>query len=90
MTYPFPGMNSWLEDARLFSVRQPIPLIPIPLQAREEEPLIDLGAILRSIYERVRYDLVIDYGKPPVPALDKADMAWAQEQLPHLDTSGSD
>lgn len=64
-----------------FSVRHPIPLLPIPLQPGEEEPLIDLGAILRSIYERVRYDLVIDYSKAPIPALNKADIDWAQEQI---------
>lgn len=64
-----------------FGVRQAIPLIPIPLQPQEEEPIVDLGALLRGIYERVRYDLVIDYTKPPVPVLDKADAAWAQEQI---------
>jgi hypothetical protein len=64
-----------------FSVRQPIPPLPIPLQPGEEEPLIDLGAILRSIYERVRYDLVIDYSRPPIPALEQVDHAWAQEQI---------
>ncbi len=64
-----------------FGVRQAIPLIPIPLQPGEEEPLIDLGAILRTLYERVHYDLVIDYSKPPVPALDKVDASWVQELL---------
>jgi hypothetical protein len=64
-----------------FGVRQTIPLLPIPLQPGEEEPLIDLGAILRGIYERVRYDLVIDYRQPPIPPLDNQDLAWAQEQV---------
>lgn len=64
-----------------FGVRQPIPLIPIPLQPGEPEPMVDLGALLRSIYQRVRYDLVIDYSQPPVPTLDKTDQAWAQEQI---------
>lgn len=64
-----------------FSVREAIPLIPIPLQPDEEELIIDLGSILRNVYERVRYDLVIDYNKLPTPALDKTDIAWVQEQI---------
>jgi Protein of unknown function (DUF4058) len=63
-----------------FGVRQAIPQIPIPLQPGEQEPLVDLGALLRRVYERVRYDLVIDYRQPPTPALDKTGLTWAQEQ----------
>ena len=64
-----------------FSVRQPIPLLPIPLQPNESELLVDPGAILWSIYEPVRYDLVIDYNKAAGPGLDKVDAHWAREQV---------
>lgn len=70
--------KAWLSS---FKMRQPIPLIPIPLQPGDDEPIIDLGALLRSIYERVRYDLVIDYSKRPTPALDAAALSWAQERV---------
>ena len=70
--------KAWLSS---FEMRQPIPLIPIPLQPGDKEPNIDLGALLHSIYERVRYDLVIDYTTRPTPALDAADLSWAQERV---------
>ena len=64
-----------------FSVRQPIPRFPQPLLPDDQEPLVDLGALLQSVYDRARYKLVIDYQKPPEPPLKEADAAWAAECL---------
>jgi hypothetical protein len=38
-----------------FNVRAPIPVFPLPLLPDDEEPPVDLGAILRAVYERARY-----------------------------------
>ena len=53
-----------------FDVRDPIPAIPIPLRRGEEEPLLDLNALLHTLYEQAVYNLRIDYAKPPQPPLD--------------------
>ncbi len=70
-------------QARLypFSVRQAIPTFPLPLLPDDQEPAVDLGALLQDLYDRARYDLVTDYAKPPEPPLNEADAAWAAERL---------
>jgi len=37
--------------------------------------------LLHDVYDRARYDLVIDYTKPPVPPLHDDDRAWARQLL---------
>ncbi len=64
-----------------FSVRQSIPSFPLPLLPDDEEPTVDLGALLQNVYDRARYRLVIDYSKPPEPRLRPEDMEWAQAYL---------
>jgi hypothetical protein len=59
------------------SVRQPLPTIPIPLLAPDPPVPLDMGQALRTAYERARYDLRVDYSRPPVPPLSPADTAWA-------------
>ena len=64
-----------------FSVRHPIPIFPLPLLPDDQEPLVDLGALLQTVYDRARYRLVIDYNQPPEPHLSQADTAWTQSCL---------
>ncbi len=64
-----------------FNLRQPIPLFPLPLLPGDQEPMVDLGAILHVLYERARFDLRLDYTLPPVPPLSEEDAAWARELL---------
>ena len=52
--------------------------IPIPLLPGDDEPLLDLGTILHALYDRARFDLRLDYRKPPVPPLGEEDAAWAR------------
>jgi hypothetical protein len=49
------------------SVRQPLPTIPIPLLPPDPSVPLDLGQALRTAYERARYDLRVDYRRPPLP-----------------------
>jgi hypothetical protein len=58
------------------NVRQPLPTIPIPLLPPDPPVPLDLGQALRMAYERARYDLRVDYRKPPAPPLSAADTAW--------------
>lgn len=70
-------------QARLypFSVREPIPLFPLPLLPDAEEPPVALSKLLAEVYERAGYDLVIHYDQPPDLPLTEADAAWAAELL---------
>lgn len=52
-----------------WTVPQPIPAFPLPLLPDDGEPVVDLGAILAALYDRARYDISLDYTKPPVPPL---------------------
>ncbi len=68
-------------DLYVFSVRDPIPVFPLPLQQDEDEPLIDLNPILHQLYDLAGYDLRIDYRRDPDPPLTNADAAWADALL---------
>ena len=61
-----------------FGMRQPIPVIPIPLLPKDPEPAIDLNAVLHALYDRARFDLSLDYTKPTVPPLFDDDAAWSR------------
>ena len=63
------------------SVRQPLPTIPIPLLDPDPPVPLALGQALQTAYERARYDLRVDYRKPPVPSLTPQDAAWAETLL---------
>lgn len=67
-----------------FMLREPIPTFPLPLLPDDQEPLIDLNALVRNLYNRARYDLVLDYAKPPDPPLRDADAAWANALLQNV------
>jgi hypothetical protein len=47
-----------------FNVSQPIPPIPIPLEANDHEPSLDLQAILYEIYEQASFDLTLGANDP--------------------------
>ncbi|MBF2065883.1 MAG: DUF4058 family protein [Calothrix sp. C42_A2020_038] len=68
-------------DLYTFTVRDVVPAFPVPLKQGDIEPIVDLQQLLRDIYERARFDLVIDYSQPPKPPLSKEDAAWAWEIL---------
>jgi len=67
-----PRSNVWP-----ISVRQPLPTIPIPLLPPDPPAPLELGQALRIAYKRARYDLRVDYHRPPTPPLSPADAAWA-------------
>jgi hypothetical protein len=64
-----------------FSVRDPIPVFPLPLQPGDAEPPVRLGEVLKAAYDKCSYDYRLDYTQPPEPPLSEADMLWAKEIL---------
>lgn len=60
-----------------WTVRNPLPAIPIPLLKPDKDLVIDLEPVFSTAYERGRYARSIDYkAKLSVP-LDEGSMAWA-------------
>lgn len=63
------------------NVRQPLPVIGVPLRGKDADVPLDLGAVLRAAYDNAAYDISIDYRRDPVPPLSREDAAWAAKLL---------
>jgi hypothetical protein len=63
------------------SVRQPLPIVGIPLRGKDPDVPLDLGAVLNAAYDHGAYDLSVDYRREPDPPLSADDAAWADELL---------
>jgi len=63
------------------SLRDRLPLVPIPLLPPDADVSLDLQASFQNVYDFGGYDFVLDYTKaPPVP-LKGAQAAWVAERL---------
>lgn len=70
--YERPACDVWP-----IGLRQPLPILPVPLLRPDPAVPLDVGQGLRTAYERARYDLRIDYtAPPPPPPLSPDDAAW--------------
>lgn len=63
------------------SVRQPLPVIEIPLRGKEPGAPLDLAGVLTTIYDQAAYDMTVDYRKEPEPPLAGDDAKWARDLL---------
>ena len=72
-----PGVQVWpiaLDDT--------LPIIPVPLLEPDPDVLLDLGAVVASVYERGGYDARINYREEvPPPSLSEEEAAWVKELL---------
>ena len=68
-------------DLYLFNLPDAIPGFPLPLRAGDVEPIVDLQALLNTVYDRAAYDITLDYTAQLVPVLSEADAAWADSLL---------
>ncbi|MFN8443445.1 MAG: DUF4058 family protein [Caldilineaceae bacterium] len=64
-----------------FNLAAPIPCFPLPLQAGDDEPIVDLNQLLQQIYREASYHLRLDYTKLPVPPLQEEEQKWAEQIL---------
>jgi hypothetical protein len=62
-------------------LRQPLPIIGIPLRTPDPDVPLDLGSVLQNAYDRAAYDLSVDYAAPPDPLLNQEDAKWADALL---------
>ncbi|MFQ4140004.1 DUF4058 family protein [Nodosilinea sp. PGN35] len=69
-------------DLYSFTIRQPLPDIPIPLRSGDKPIVVPLQTIVAGVYERGRYHTRIDYTQPPSPpSLSEADQTWLRKLL---------
>lgn len=68
----------FLSDVFTWSIRDPLPTIPIPLKAPDPDVPLDLAALFATVYQRARYERSIDYQAPLSLPLSPADRAWAE------------
>jgi len=71
-------------DLYTFDLKNPIPVFPVPLREGEPEPIVDLQRILNEVYERARFDLVIDYSQPLKIVRSPQQEAWLREILERI------
>lgn len=63
-------------DLYLFNLPDAIPAFALPLRGGDVEPIVDLQALLNTVYDRAAYDFTLDYTPEPVPALAEPDAVW--------------
>ena len=70
-------------DVWAFSVKDKLPVVPIPLKAPDKDARLDLGRVLTDIYDRSDYQLSVDYEKepPPPPKFSEESIKWMQTLL---------
>jgi hypothetical protein len=64
-----------------FTIRDQIPLFPVPLKPDDGETPLDIQSCITEIYKANRYSMRIDYSNPPTPPFSPVDAEWASERL---------
>ena len=68
----FPEVETWA-----VTVRDPLPVLPVPLGPAHPPCPLDLRACLDRVYDETRAAVGIDYARPPEYPLRPADAEWA-------------
>jgi len=67
-------------DVYPWTVRQPLPTIPVPLRKPDGDIPLDLAQVFATAYDRGRYVRSIDYAAAPAVPLGNEDLQWATER----------
>ncbi len=78
--------NRPVADAYLFSIRDPIPDIPIPLRQGDDEPGLELNDILHKVYELGYYATFVAYDISLNPPLADDALAWTESLIQSAST----
>jgi hypothetical protein len=73
--------NRPVTDVWPITLDQPLPIVPVPLLAGDQDALLDLQAAFTATYDVIGYDLIIDYHKPADIPLVGDVAAWADARL---------
>jgi hypothetical protein len=64
------------------SIRDTLPLVPVPLQPPDEDVVLVLPETLAAVYDEAAYDLSIDYQQlPPPPDFSEDEQRWMRTLL---------
>ncbi|MEM1328725.1 MAG: DUF4058 family protein [Bacteroidota bacterium] len=67
-------------DIWAIDIQDSLPVVPVPLQAAEEDVLLDLGAALSLCFERGLYHLSLNYDEvAPAPGFGEEELVWIEE-----------
>jgi hypothetical protein len=75
------GQRRFQAEVYAWSLRQPLPPVPIPLAGADPDIVLDLQAMFTTVYDRAGYDYSLNYRHALMPPLSDADQAWAQRLL---------
>ena len=70
-----------------WSIRHPLPSIPIPLLAADPDVLLDLQSSLTAVYSRAHYRTSLDYREPLELPIRDEDLPWVHERLEQRETT---
>ena len=73
----FRKSNAPKVEAWPIGLRDPLPIIPIPLKGEFPDAKLDLGAIIHRVYDAAGYEDYL-YESSPEPLLEGPDLEWAQ------------
>jgi hypothetical protein len=60
-------------------LRDPLPLLPVPLHYPDPDVPLALQSALDTIYDEARYSLTLNYDEPPpAPSLSSPDTTWLE------------
>jgi hypothetical protein len=79
------GARLPLAEVYRWTVRDPLPGVPIPLREPDPDVLIDLAALVTRVYDLGRYARTLRHG-PPLPettSLTPEDRAWVASRFSH-------
>jgi hypothetical protein len=67
-------------DVYAWTIRHPLPLLPIPLKSPDPDVTLDLARVFRLSYDRGRYERIVRYGTPLLAGLpiDADARSWAE------------
>ena len=64
-----------------WTLRQPLPTLPVPLRRPDTDLHIDLAAVFNTAYERGRFRRRLDYLGPAPAFLREEDRRWCEAVL---------
>ena len=71
------------------SLREPLPVMPVPLLPPDEDVPLDLQAAVNACFDLVGYERLLNYREaPPPPPFSEADAAWIAECIEAAGLSG--
>jgi hypothetical protein len=69
-------------EVYVWTLRDPLPIIPIPLAGDDPDVPLDLQGAFTTTYDRAGYDYAVDYRRPIEPPLDPSGADWVRSILP--------